>query len=353
METTKQKIIRRDMEEIYASRSDWERLRGKRIYVTGAAGMIASYLVMFLMYLNEAYGFETEIYAGIRNLQKAQNRFGDYINRKYFHLVSRDVSLPCEIEEPLDYIVHAASLASPQYYGKYPVETMLPNVIGTQALLQYAVEKPLEGFVFLSSGNVYGTVSGVEEITENVIGTFDFTGDGNVYGESKRCGEALCRAYAREYGVPARSVRVHHTYGPVMDIRGDSRVFAEFVKNVVDGEDIVMKSDGSARRAFCYLTDTVSGILTVLLDGCNGNSYNIGNPQEYMSIRELALLLQKLSGSETMKVSFAERKTEGYLATSEKREAVLSVAALEALGWQPRVSAGEGFGRCIRYHKSE
>ena len=130
-------IIYDDMEEIYAA-ADWSVLKGKSFYISGATGMIASYFVMFLIYLNEVRSFDIQIYVGIRKIAKAQWRFGDYVDRKYFYVVEGDVVNDFPINKKINYIVHAASLASPQYYGGMPVETMLPNIVGAYRLLESA-----------------------------------------------------------------------------------------------------------------------------------------------------------------------------------------------------------------------
>ncbi len=348
----KSEIILEDMKRIETQRTDWARLREKKIYITGAAGMIASYFVMFLVYLNETYHYNIQIYAGIRSMEKAQKRYGIYIEREYFHVLNRDVKLPVDEEASYDYIIHAASLASPQYYGKMPVETMLPNIIGTYELLEYARKKEIEGFLFFSSGSVYGTIRDVDSIKEDTKGTFDFLADGNVYGESKRCGETLCRAYYREYQVPVKAVRIQHTYGPTLDIDGDKRVFSEFVNNIVNRKDIVLKSDGAAKRAFCYLTDSIAAMYTILFDGENGESYNIGNDREYLSILELAQTLVGLFPERELKVVREQRNDQGYSASPENRTIPVSLEKTRALGWEPKCSVEEGFSRTIRYFSS-
>ncbi len=252
-----------------------------------------------------------------------------------------------------DYIVHAASLASPQYYGKMPVETMLPNVIGTYELLEYAKRKKIKGFLFFSSGNVYGSVGGVDRIKEDTKGTFDFRAIGNVYGESKRCGEALCGAYFHEYGVPVKNARIQHTYGPTLDIESDKRVFSEFVNNIVNNQDIVLKSDGSAKRAFCYITDTVAALFAILLDGEEGESYNVGNDMEYISILELAEKLVAMFPEKQLQVIRERRQDEGYSASPENRTIPVSLEKTRQLGWRPECSVEEGFGRTIRYFMDE
>lgn len=346
-------ILKQDMENIESSGKRWNRLDSMNICITGAAGMIASYLVMFFIYLNEKYNFNIQIYAGIRSQEKAEKRFGKFVKRDYFHIENKDVILPVDGEKKYDYIIHAASLASPQYYGKMPVETMLPNVIGTYEYLEYAKAEKVKGFLFFSSGNVYGSVNDIECIKEDTIGTFDFQAAGNVYGESKRCGEALCGAYFREYNVPVKIARIQHTYGPTLDIESDKRVFSEFVNNIVKGQDIILKSDGTAKRSFCYITDTVSALLTILLDGLDGESYNVGNDEEYFSIRELAEKLVSLYPEKGLHVIQEKRQEQGYSASPEKRTIPVIEEKLRKLGWKPKYNAKDGFRRTIEYFRNK
>lgn len=342
-------IIQEDMEEIWQSPVTWEKLCETGVYVTGATGMIASYLVMFLIWLNEVHHFHIRVYAGIRSEEKARRRFGKYFDRDYFHAVQGDVNAPPALQEAPDFIVHAASLASPQYYGKMPVETMLPNVIGTYELLKYGKAHALKGFLYFSSGSVYGSVPEAEGITEAMAGRMDWLAAGNVYGESKRCGEAMCCAYFREFGLPVRIARIHHTYGPTMDVANDKRVFSEFAGNILRGEDIVLKSDGEDRRAFCYLGDTVAALFQILLEGAPGECYNVGNPAQYVSIRRLAEILTGVFPEKKLKVVFQKRTDAGYCASPVKRLTPVSVDKLEALGWKAKVTVEAGFERSLRY----
>lgn len=345
----KNSIIQEDMGEIYQSSASWKSLDGTGVYVTGATGMIASYLVMFLIWLNETHNYHVQIYAGIRSEEKARRRFGRYYDREYFHPVQGDVSVTLTVQEPLDYIIHAASLASPQYYGKMPVETMLPNVIGTYELLKYGAEHSLKGFLFFSSGSVYGNVPDVESISEMMAGSLDWLAAGNVYGESKRCGEAMCGAYFREFGLPVTIARIHHTYGPTMDVKNDKRVFSEFANNILRGENIVLKSDGEDRRAFCYLGDTAAALFKILLEGTAGECYNVGNPTQYVSIRGLAEILTGVFPEKGLKVVFQKRTDSGYCASPVKRLTPVNVDKLEGLGWKAKVSVEAGFARSLQY----
>lgn len=345
----KDSIILEDMQGIYQSLPEWELLKYSGVYITGATGMIASYFVMFLVYLNEMQGCRIEIHAGVRSIDKARWRFGNYIEKDYFHLIQGDVNEPAAIAGSVYYIIHAASLASPQYYGKMPVETMLPNVVGTYELLKYAAGHSVKGFLFFSSGSVYGNVGETDSIREVTVGSMDWLAPGNVYGESKRCAEALCHAYFREFGLPVKIARIHHTYGPTMDVRNDKRVFSEFSSNILNGHNIVLKSDGEDKRAFCYLQDTVSALCKILLKGTDGECYNIGNPDAYISVRELAEILTGIFPEKNLKVEYRKRKDAGYCASPVKRLSPVNVDKLKSLGWKAEVTVEEGFARSLKY----
>lgn len=345
-------IIKEDLERIFVSRSDWKAIDNKTVYVTGSTGMIASYIILFLIYLNEVKDYNITICAGMRNIEKARNLFGLYLERKYFKIHTNNI-LDCFNDEiKADYIIHAASLASPQYYGKMPVETMLPNVVATYHILEYAKLNCVEGVLFLSSGDIYGTLVKEGNIDENDIGMLNHLSVGSFYGESKRCGESLCKAYYLEYGVPVKLARIAHTYGPTMDWENDKRVFSEFVKNVLHNENIILKSDGSAKRPFCYITDNITGLLKILLDGKDGDAYNVGNDKEFISILQLANTLVDTFPEKKLKVIHASRTDAGYESCKEVKTSSLCMEKLRTLGWAPEVSVSDGFRRtieCIRF----
>lgn len=341
-------IYLEDMEAIYLSRRGWSELKNSAVYISGASGMIASYMSMFLIYLNEKHSFNISIYAGIRNIEKAAKKFGEYIEKDYFYLITSDVNQGISNDIDVDYIIHAASLASPQYYGKMPVETVIPNIIGTCKLLEYAKNKNVKSFLFFSSGAVYGSINNCDSISEEMTGEFDYLQNGNFYGESKRCGEMLARAYWLEYGIPTKSIRIHHSYGPTMDIENDSRVFSEFVGNIIRNQNIVMRSKGTAKRAFCYMSDAVSAMLKVLLDGANGESYNMGNDVEFITISELAERLVSLFPEKELSVEYEERVDDGYAASNSVKTATVDLNKIRSIGWEPKVSVDEGFYRTVK-----
>ena len=339
-------VIESDMVEIDSFIDGYSSFKDKNILVSGASGMIASYLVAYFIWLNEVKNANIQIFAIIRNKHKAELRFGDFLNKTYFHLVNMDITYPLNFDFSIDYVIHAASLASPQSYGIYPVETILPNVVGTNNLLSFCKDKKIDKFLFFSSGAVYGSISNVEKIEESTMGTMDFLLPGNCYGESKRCGESLCKAYFREYGIPTAIARIHHTYGPTAEIENDKRVFSEFVNSIINDKDIIIRGDGLAKRAFCYLTDAVISLLIILLNGENGEVYNIGNPNEYISIGQLAKVLVDLFPEKEIKI-IKEIKGDECARSPEKKEAPLSIDKIIELGYSPKVNVSNGFLKTI------
>lgn len=312
--------------------------------------MIASYLVYFLIYLNEKYpNVSINIYAQGRNSIKMQTRFGVYFDRSYFHYVSCDISKEIKLNKRMQYIIHAASLASPQYYLTNPVDVIIPNTVGTNNLLKLAYKDEVEGLLFFSSSDIYGKLENKEKYTETDSGYLDPMSIRSCYAESKRVGESMCKAYSSQYGVPTKCVRISHTYGPTLDIYQDERLFAEFVKNVVDGEDIVMKSDGTATRCFCYITDAVLAFFNILEKGQSGEAYNMCNANGATSVKELANTLSNLFPERNVSVVFKERdEHSNYLESPVKQVPIFSTEKLQSLGWTPIVSIEEGFKRTVQ-----
>ena len=264
------KIIEEDLLRIIkGSDLPWSDFENKTVLITGANGFLPAYMVETLLFLNERKNTnKTRVIGLVRNRERASSRFIHYQNRSDFELVIQDVCdpLPFRKRDKINYIVHAASQASPKYYGKDPVGTILPNIIGTHNLLNLAKDKKVKGFLFFSSSEVYGQVdSSKMPIKEDTCGFIDPMDARSCYAESKRMGETMCVSWFHQYDVPSKIIRPFHTYGPGMRL-DDGRVYADFINDIVNNRDIVMKSDGSAIRAFCYVADAVTGFFTVLLN---------------------------------------------------------------------------------------
>ena len=344
----KNRIIQDDLAFIAGVELPWEQLAGKTVLVTGANGFLPSYMVKTLLYLNAHKNLDIRIVALVRSKKKAMERFGDYVKMGRLTLIVQDVCDPITCNSDVDYIVHAASQASPKYFGADPVGTLSANVLGTYNLLELAREKNVTGFLYFSSGEVYGEVSEDKIPTkEDDYGYVDPTNVRSCYAESKRMGENMCISWHHQYGIPAKIVRPFHTYGPGMSF-SDGRVFADFVSDVVNESDIVMKSDGSAIRTFCYLADAVSGFFTVLLKGQSGQAYNVSNDKGEISIIDLAETIISLFPERSIKViKKKDAYLKGYLKSGITRTRP-DIGKICSLGWQPQYSIRNGFKRTIR-----
>ncbi|KYJ87176.1 NAD-dependent epimerase/dehydratase family protein, partial [Sulfurovum riftiae] len=306
-------IIKEDMEYLSSVVVDYERFSNKTILITGGNGFLPAYMVDFLMYLNnnKLLTSSCKVIVLVRNLTHAEKRFQDYLEHYFFTLIHQDVVQETLISGKINFIIHAASPASPKYYSSDPVGVSLPNIIGTKNILELAREKKVESLLYFSSGEVYGQVD-KENIGETDYGYIDPLDLRSCYAESKRMGESLCKSYGHQYGIPCKIVRPFHTYGPGMKL-DDGRVFADFVQNIVNNENIILKSKGSAIRAFCYLADAVEGFFKILLDGKSGEAYNIANPDTSISIKNLAELLVKLYPKKELKVEYDFKRNDKYM----------------------------------------
>lgn len=342
-------VITEDLRSIISHDLNWQDLAGKSVLISGANGFLPAYMVETLLYLNDTWDKEpVKVIGVVRNREKALRRFSDYADRDDLQLIVQDICQPLEIHGPIDYIIHAASQASPKYYGKDPVGTLSANILGTFNLLELARTKQVQSFLFFSSGEVYGEV-GADQIptSEDAYGYVDPMNVRSCYAESKRMGENMCVCWHHQHGVPAKIVRPFHTYGPGMSL-DDGRVYADFVADIVCGRNIVMQSDGCATRAFCYLSDATIGFFRVLLHGKNSQAYNVGNGEEEISILQLANLLVGLFPEKELQVTQMETvKQEGYLKSTISR-ACPEISKMNALGWNPVIPVAEGFKKTVR-----
>ncbi len=343
-------MIVEDFNQIKNSSIDWNRFENKTILITGANGFLPAYMVEILLLLNNdilKYS-PCKVIALVRNEKHTKERFSNYLSDENLKIIVQDVANEINLIEKIDYIVHAASPASPKYYNIDPVGVIMPNVLGTKNTLELARKNNIEGYLYFSSGEVYGQLNDGEVINEDKYGYLDPTTVRACYGESKRMGENLCVSYGHQYNIPVKIVRPFHTYGPGMKL-DDGRVFADFVKNIVNNEDIEMKSDGSATRAFCYLADATVGFFKILLEGKNNNAYNLANSNGVISIKDLATELVNMFPEKGLKAIFAEQNKD-YLQSPVKGNSV-DTSKLESLDWKATTTIKDGFKKTIRSYK--
>ena len=320
-------------------------LNGKRVLVTGATGLIGSFLVEALARLNETAGAGIELYAAGRGERSVKSRFGALCDEPYFHYVPYDATQPVDLDFAADIVVHAATSAHPMAYATDPVGILQANLFGTARLLEVLKRQGSGRFMLLSTGETYGENPDLPEgFSENDHGWIDPMLPRACYSEGKRTAETFCASYAAQYGVDAVVARLCHVYGPTFT-PSNSRADAQFIRKALAGEDIVMKSTGSQVRSFCYVADAVSALLTLLVKGEKGQAYNVANRGSVASIRQYAETLADIAGVQVVFDVPPEVEKAGY---TKVTRAVLNPSKLEGLGWAPRYDLRRGLEETYR-----
>ncbi len=342
------RVLEDDLKTIIAEDLSWEKLKNKTVMITGASGMVGSYMLYVLLMLNDEKHYGIKVDAVMRNVNKLPE---EVRNREDVNVVVADVTKDIPDVGDIDYIIHAASPASPLIMQNQPVETIAANTIGTFKTLELAKEKNAEGYFFISSREIYGQPDeGQEFFYENTYGFVDQLNPRSCYSEGKKAAETMCVCFHEEYGLNTKIARLAHTYGPGMSIY-DGRVQADFLKNVYHNEDIVLKSEGTAVRTYTYIADAIAGMYRILLDS-EDIVYNIGNEAGKVSIRDLAEILVSIYPERGLKLVFdiPEGGTKG---TAPYTLGILSSEKLRKLGWNPKYSVKDGFKRTLEYLKLE
>lgn len=331
---------REDILQLFEQDLPWEKLSGANILVTGATGLIGGCLVEVLM-MNPHRDYH--VYASGRNEERARERFKDYFADDVFHFVKYDVMQPVNSDVDFDYIIHAASNASPNFFAKNPVEIIKSNVDGVAHLMDYGLNHGMKRFLYISSGEVYGEGDG-RVFTEEYSGYVNCATPRACYPSSKRVAETLCVSYANEYGADVVIARPCHIYGPHFTEQ-DNRVYAQFIRNILCEEDIVMKSTGEQFRSWCYVVDCVSGLLHILLKGKCGEAYNIADGESNVSIRELAETIAEIGGRKVVIDMSDAAEKRGFNVVTKS---IFSTKKLESLGWRPQNHICEGLSNTIQ-----
>lgn len=342
------RVLEDDLKTIIAEDLSWEKLKNKTVMITGASGMVGSYMLYVLLMLNDEKHYGIKVDAVMRNVNKLPEEIR---NREDVNVVVADVTKDTPDVGDIDYIIHAASPASPLIMQNQPVETIAANTIGTFKTLELAKEKNAEGYLFISSREIYGQPDeGQEFFYENTYGFVDQLNPRSCYSEGKKAAETMCVCFHEEYGLNTKIARLAHTYGPGMSIY-DGRVQADFLKNVYHNEDIVLKSEGTAVRTYTYIADAIAGMYRILLDS-EDIVYNIGNEAGKVSIRDLAEILVSIYPERGLKLVFdiPEGGTKG---TAPYTLGILSSEKLRKLGWNPTYSVKDGFKRTLEYLELE
>jgi nucleoside-diphosphate-sugar epimerase len=360
--TTAEGVIEADLEHLSRElHTEFSELGGTTLLITGAAGFLGYYLVKGALHWNDHHSGGARIrVVALDNFVRGTPAWLSSLGaRADLHLLTHDIreDLPKTVG-PLDYIIHAAGIASPIIYRRIPIETMDANVNGLRLLLDRARRQadeghPIKGFLFYSSSEIYGDPAADAIPTpEDYRGNVSCTGPRACYDESKRYGETLCVNFARVHGVPTRQARPFNNYGPGLKIT-DGRVIPDYSRNILANQDIVMLSDGAPTRTFCYSADAVAGYYKVLVRGRDGEPYNIGVERPEISMRDLAekmvALARDLFGY-TGRVVHGISKDAEYLIDNPNRRCPVIEKARAELGYKPAIDLDEGLRRTLLWY---
>ncbi|MDO8563588.1 MAG: NAD-dependent epimerase/dehydratase family protein [Nanoarchaeota archaeon] len=347
------RIIKEDIRRIAEELKEvYPQLKGKTVLIAGGAGFLGRYLVMTLDYLNKNSLEEPckiiildNFITGIKeSLHLSENVI----------LIQQDISKPFSINEDIDYIIHAASLASPVFYNKFKLETIDVGFLGTKNLLNLAREKKVKSFIFFSSSEVYGNPDPKFIPTpESYLGNVSCIGPRAPYDEPKRIGETLCMTYADIYNLPVKIVRPFNIYGPGMRF-DDGRVVPNFVVTALKGEKIPIYGDGYNTRTFCYISDAIVGFYKILLSDFNREVFNIGSDEQEIQMKHLAELVHGLVENDFSQIHKIEGPNEAYSAKADPNRRCPDLTKIRTmLGYNVRISLVLGLKRFIAWAKEE
>lgn len=335
-----------DLEYIVSADLPWGKLRDVSVLITGGTGLIGSCLTDALILADRKYRLGLKLILMVRSKERAMQRFAG--NDEIITYLVQDICTPLPDDVNADYIVNCASNAHPKLYAAEPVGTILTNVLGMNNLLEYSARHGVKRVLELSSVEIYGENRGdTERFDESYCGALNCSTYRSGYPESKRVCEALCHSYAAQYGIDCVIARLSRCYGPTMNM-SDSKASAQFIKNALAGEDIVLKSSGKQRYSYLYMADAVSGILTVLLKGQSGEAYNVADELSDITLGGFAQAAAQAGGTKV--IYDIPESMEGYSG------AIMSLMCgdkLKALGWKALNSISDGVNKTVSILRKE
>ena len=355
-------LLDEDLDSVCADlRREFTSMSGARLLITGGGGFLGYYLVQAALHWNRSQpaGAKLDVTVYDNYMRGVPDWLESLKGQPNLSLHRQDLidPLPRDMGH-FDYIVHAAGVASPIYYRAQPLKCIDANINGLRNLFDYSVRerdagRALKGFLFYSSSEIYGDPAASAIPTpETYRGNVSCTGPRACYDESKRFGETLCVVYAKQEGIPVRIARPFNNYGPGLKIT-DGRVIPDFARDIFAGRDVVILSDGSPRRTFCYATDAIVGYYKALVRGADGEPYNIGTDRPEITIAELADLVvaaaTELFGYQG-KVVRGQSNEADYLIDNPNRRCPVIDKARRELDFEPRVLPEEGVYRTLIWY---
>lgn len=353
IEVLNDSVLQEDIEILAGKINSLGCFNNKTVLITGASGLLGSQAVKAFLCCNRLYGTKINIIAFCRTTENAQKAFENLKDRGYFKIIIGDIKKPLNIDDVVDYIMHAAGkTGNSKIHVDHPADTINTAVFGTYNVLEFAKEKNISGLVYFSSLEVYGQTDPNKDcIYEDDYGYIDLMQPRSSYKESKRLCENMCLAYSNEFSVPASIGRLSLTFGPgVRD--NDNRVFAQFARSVINKQDIVLKTTGKTLRNHCYIRDALWALILIMVKGARCEAYNIVNPDTAMSIIDMAKMVAGLfEDSEiNVRIELDDPKKYGY---NSYLKCLLNSDKLQSLGWKPEVDLKNMYIRMIKSMKEE
>lgn len=317
--------------------------------ITGATGLIGSLCVKAIIEHNKKYDTTINVTALARNAEKVKSIFADELDDnehiENVNFIYQDISEPIADWIECDYIIHTANSTTSKFFMTNPVEVIESIYTGTKRILDFGVRKKVKGIVYLSSMEVFGRVISDKRIEENQLGFIDIQNIRSCYSEGKRLAELMCKSYASEYGLPVKTARLAQTFGAGVP-KNENRVFAQFARSAMNGEDIVLHTKGESVGNYCYTQDVIRALLLLLKNGESGEAYTVVNEETTRTIAEMARLVADKFSAGKSKVVFDIPKDNmyGYAPDTKMR---LSASKLSALGWKATVDLEEMYRRML------
>ncbi len=343
-------VLEEDFDKITKRDISWDALRNSSFVITGATGLIGSLIVKYLLYANRTMNFGANIYAVVRNVEKADKIFAEEKTDALTYVVADLTKEKVNCEGDCDYIVHAAAVTASKVMVSDPVGTICTSIDGTEKMLQLAVEKKAKAFIYISSMEIYGQPTVGGKTAEKDLGYVDIENVRSCYPEGKRMCECLCTAYAAQYGVNVISARLAQTFGAGI-LPTENRVFAQFARRVMRGENIVLHTTGESEGNYVYTADGIAAIMTLLVKGKAGEAYNIANEDSHITIRNMAELVAREIAGEKIQVVIDIPEDSVSLGYAPPVKMWLDASKMRELGWKPEIGLVEAYKRMICWMK--
>lgn len=342
-------MLEEDINRIIEKIENISMYKGSNFLITGATGFLGSLITRTLILLNKKYNLNLKIIFYVRNKEKLESLFKEELEDMDYEVIVGNLDSEIKYENGIDYIFHCANTTNSLEMIQKPTETFSSIIDGTKHILELAKVKNIKSMIYLSSMEVYGQVTTDLPMTEKELGFIDILNPRSSYSEGKRAAECLCKSYSVEYNVPVKIARLAQIFGPGIS-KDDNRVFAQFIKSILKGEDIVLHTTGESKGNYCYTVDCIRALFLLLNKGVKGEAYNVVNEETNISIKDMAYLVANEISPYKVNVRIEiPKENKGYAPVTKLR---LSGEKLRKLSWQPETSLKEMYFRLFEFLKN-